>query len=39
MINRAGYPTIAAALDEGLIAAKLPEVECTAQAMVAAVGK
>lgn len=39
MLNRAGYPTIAAALDEGLIAAKLPEVECTAQAMVAAVGQ
>jgi hypothetical protein len=37
MLERAGYPTIAAALDEGLIAAKLPEVESTAQAMAQAV--
>jgi hypothetical protein len=33
MIERAGYPTIAAALDEDLIAAKLPEVESTIRAM------
>jgi hypothetical protein len=36
MLERAGYPTIAAALDEGLIAAKLSEVESTAQAMAQA---
>jgi len=34
MLARAGYPTVAAALDEGLIAAKLPEVEERAQAML-----
>ncbi|HSF29784.1 MAG TPA: hypothetical protein VLK82_04825, partial [Candidatus Tectomicrobia bacterium] len=34
MLERAGYPTVAAALDEGLIAAKLPEVESKAQAML-----
>ena len=33
MLTRAGYPTVAAALDEGLIAGKLPEVEARAQAM------
>jgi hypothetical protein len=37
MLERAGYPTLAAALDDGLIAAKLPEVESTAQAMALAV--
>jgi len=31
-----GYPTVAAALDEGLIAGKLPEVEARAQAMLQA---
>ena len=36
MISRAGYPTIAAALDEGLIAAKVREVEARTQAMLAA---
>jgi hypothetical protein len=36
MLTRAGYPTVAAALDEGVIAAKLPEVEARAQAMLAA---
>jgi len=36
MLTRAGYPTVAAALDEGLIAAKLPEVETRAHAMLAA---
>jgi hypothetical protein len=39
MLDRAGYPTIAAALDEGLIAAKLPEVESTAQAMTQTASK
>jgi hypothetical protein len=39
MLERAGYPTIAAALDEDLIAAKLPEVETTAQAMAQAVAR
>jgi len=34
MLTRAGYPTVAAALDEGLIAEKLPEVEARAQAML-----
>jgi len=34
MLERAGYPTIAAALDEALIAAKLPEVEARAQEML-----
>jgi hypothetical protein len=34
MLERAGYPTIAAALDEGLIAARLPEVEARTQAML-----
>ena len=33
-VSRAGYPTVAAALDEGLIAEKLPEVEARAQAML-----
>ena len=36
MLTRAGYPTVAAALDEGLIAEKLPEVEARAQAMLSA---
>ena len=34
MLTRAGYPTVAAALDEGLVAAKLLEVEARAQAML-----
>jgi hypothetical protein len=33
MLTRAGYPTVAAALDEGAIASKLPEVEAKAYAM------
>ena len=33
MLTRAGYPTVAAALDEGAIAGKLPEVEAKAYAM------
>jgi hypothetical protein len=37
MIERAGYPTVAAALDAELIAAKLPEVEAKTQAMLQAV--
>jgi hypothetical protein len=36
MIERAGYPTIAAALDTELIAAKLPQVEAQTQAMLEA---
>jgi len=36
MLTRAGYPTVAAALDEGLIARKLSEVEERAQAMMRA---
>ena len=36
MLTRAGYPTVAAALDEGLIARKLTEVEARGQAMVQA---
>ena len=36
MLTRAGYPTVAAALDEGLIAGKLPEVEARGQAMLRA---
>ena len=36
MLTRAGYPTVAAALDEGVIAAKLPEVEARAHAMLQA---
>ena len=35
-VHPAGYPTVAAALDEGLIAEKLPEVEARAQAMLSA---
>jgi hypothetical protein len=35
MLTRAGYPTVAAALDEGLVAEKLVEVEARAQAMLA----
>lgn len=38
MLQRAGYPTVAAALDNGLIACKLPEVEARAQEMLQAVG-
>src|SRR5438132_5323476 len=34
MLTRAGYPTVAAALDEGLVAEKLREVEARAQAML-----
>jgi hypothetical protein len=36
MLTRAGYPTVAAALDEGLVASKLPEVEARAHAMLQA---
>ena len=36
MLTRAGYPTVAGALDEGLIAGKLPEVEARAHAMLQA---
>jgi hypothetical protein len=36
MLTRAGYPTVAAALDEGLISGKLHEVEARAQAMLQA---
>jgi hypothetical protein len=36
MLTRAGYPTVAAALDEGVIASKLPEVEARAHAMMQA---
>ena len=36
MLTRAGYPTVAAALDEGLIAGKLTEVEARAYAMLQA---
>ncbi|HXH12414.1 MAG TPA: hypothetical protein VNP04_21930 [Alphaproteobacteria bacterium] len=39
MLERAGYPTIAAALDEALIAAKLPEVEARAQEMLQMSGR
>jgi hypothetical protein len=38
MLQRAGYPTVAAALDESLIAATLPEVEARVQEMLQAVG-
>jgi hypothetical protein len=38
MLTRAGYPTVAVALDEGLIAGKLLEVEEKAQAMLQAQG-
>ena len=34
MLTRAGYPTVAAALDEGLVAGKLHEVEARGQAML-----
>jgi len=36
MLQRAGYPTVAAVLDESLIASKLPEVEAKAQEMLQA---
>ena len=36
MLTRAGYPTVAAALDDGLIARTLPEVEARAQVMLQA---
>jgi hypothetical protein len=36
MLTRAGYPTVAAALDEALIASKLPEVQSRADAMLQA---
>jgi hypothetical protein len=36
MLQRAGYPTVAAALDDRIIAAKLPEVEARAQEMLQA---
>jgi hypothetical protein len=38
MLQRAGYPTVAAALDDSLIASKLPEVEAKVQEMLQAVG-
>ena len=38
MLQRAGYPTVAAALDERVIASKLPEIEARAQEMLQAVG-
>ncbi len=38
MLQRAGYPTVATALDDSIIAAKLPEVEARAQEMLQAVG-
>jgi hypothetical protein len=34
MLTRAGYPTIAATLDEELIAATLPKIEARTQAML-----
>jgi hypothetical protein len=37
MLRRAGYPTVAEALDTSLMASKLPEVEAKAQAMLLAV--
>jgi hypothetical protein len=36
MLTRAGYPTVAAALDEGLVASTLPEMESRAHAMLRA---
>jgi hypothetical protein len=36
MLKRAGYPTIAETVDEHLIAAKLPELESRAHAMMQA---
>jgi hypothetical protein len=36
MLQRAGYPTVAAALDNGLIASKLPEVEAKTHEMLQA---
>jgi hypothetical protein len=38
MLRRAGYPTVAEALDTSLIASKLPEVETRAEEMLQAVG-
>jgi hypothetical protein len=38
MLRRAGYPTVAEALDTSLIASKLPEVEARAEEMLQAVG-
>jgi hypothetical protein len=38
MLRRAGYPTVAEALDTSLIASKLPEVEAKAEEMLQAVG-
>ena len=38
MLQRAGYPTVSAALDESIIASTLPEVETKAQEMLQAVG-
>jgi hypothetical protein len=38
MLTRAGYPTVAAALDEGLIAGKLADVEARAKVMQQADG-
>jgi len=37
MLQRAGYPTVAAALDDRIIASKLPEVEAKTQEMLQAV--
>jgi hypothetical protein len=34
MLTRAGYPTVAAALDEGLVARKVTEVEQRGHAMM-----
>jgi hypothetical protein len=34
MLTRAGYPTVAAAIDEGLVAEKLVEVEARGRAML-----
>jgi hypothetical protein len=36
MITRAGYPTVVEEMDEDLIAAKLPDVESKALAMIQA---
>jgi hypothetical protein len=38
MLRRAGYPTVAEALDTSLIASKLPEVEAKAEEMLQAIG-
>jgi hypothetical protein len=38
MLERAGYPSVAAALDDSVITARLPEVEARAGAMLQAAG-